>query len=43
MFSNKNHDLQKKTLYKKNSFFSADCVNVTEIHVVRTLRHMQSD
>ena len=33
----------EKTLYKKNSFFSVDYVKISELHVVHTWSHMQSE
>ena len=43
IFSNKNHGLLKKNLYRKNSFFSMDYVKATVLHVIHTWRHMQSE
>ena len=38
IFSNKNHGLQKKTV-----FFTVDYVKIIELHIVHTWRHMQSE
>ena len=35
-FSNKNHGLYKKALYRKNNFFSVDYVKIIKLHVVHT-------
>ena len=42
IFSNKNHDLQKKKLQKK-SFFTVDFVKIIESHIVHTWLHVQSE
>ena len=36
IFSNKKHGLQKKTLYRKSSFFAEDYVKIIELHIVHT-------
>ena len=42
IYSDKNHGLQKKKLWK--IFFSkVDYVKVIELHIVHTWRHMQSE
>ena len=43
IFSNKNHGLQKKTLYRKYSFFAIYFIEITELHIVHTWRHMQTE
>ena len=41
VFSNKNHILQKKKTLEKR-FFSVDFVEIIELHIVNSWRHMQS-
>ena len=39
IYSNTNHDLKKKTLYRKKSeriFFVVDYVKIIELHIVNT-------
>ena len=42
-FSNKNHGVQNKPLYRKRGFFAVDYVKIIELHIVNTWRHMQSE
>ena len=43
-YSNKDHGLQKKTLYRKKIFFfAADYAKIIELHIAHKWRHMQSE
>ena len=42
-YSNKNHGVEKKSLYRKKLSSAVDYVKIIELHVVHIWRHVQSE